>query len=32
MRGFFKCDLCGRVYHKNDNEFYDGITVWGEQL
>ena len=28
MRGFCKCDLCGRVYHKNDNEFYDGITVW----
>ena len=28
MRGFCKCDLCGRVYHKKDNEFYDGITVW----
>ena len=28
MRGFCKCDLCGGVYHKNDNEFYDGITVW----
>ena len=28
MRGYCKCDLCGRVYHKNDNEFYDGITVW----
>lgn len=28
MRGFCKCDLCGCVYHKNDNEFYDGITVW----
>ena len=28
MRGFCKCDLCGSVYHKNDNEFYDGIAVW----
>ena len=28
MIGFCKCDLCGRVYHKKDNEFYDGITVW----
>lgn len=28
MRGFCKCDLCGVVYHKKDNEFYDGITVW----
>ena len=28
MRGFCKCDLCGSVYHKKDNEFYDGITVW----
>ena len=28
MRGFCKCDLCGGVYHKDDNEFYDGITVW----
>ena len=28
MRGFCKCDLCGGVYHKKDNEFYDGITVW----
>ncbi len=30
MRGFCKCDLCGWVYHKDDNEFYDGITVWWE--
>ena len=28
MRGYCKCDLCGKVYHKKDNEFYDGITVW----
>ena len=28
MRGYCKCDLCGCVYHKKDNEFYDGIAVW----
>ena len=28
MRGYCKCDLCGGVYHKKDNKFYDGITVW----
>ena len=28
MRGFCKCDLCGGVYHKDDNAVYDGITVW----
>ena len=28
MRGFCKCDLCGGVYRKDDNEIYDGITVW----
>ncbi len=28
MRGFCKCDLCGAVYNKKDNKFYDGITVW----
>lgn len=28
MRGFCKCDLCGSVYQENDNEMYDGITVW----
>lgn len=28
MRGYCKCDLCGRVYHKKDNKFDDGITVW----
>ena len=32
MRGFCKCDLCGGVYHKDDNEFYDGITVWRNNL
>ena len=32
MRGYCKCDLCGGVYHKKDNEFYDGITVWRNNL
>ena len=27
MRGYCKCDLCGVVYHKKDNKFYNGITV-----
>ena len=28
MRGFCKCDLCGRFYNSKDNEQYDGITMW----
>ena len=28
MRGFCKCDLCGCVYHEDENKIYDGITVW----
>ena len=28
MRGYCKCDLCGRFYKSNDNEQYDGITMW----
>ena len=28
MRGYCKCDLCGSVYHEDENEMYDGITVW----
>ena len=28
MRGYCKCDLCGGIYHKEDNKFDDGITVW----
>lgn len=28
MRGYCKCDLCGNIYHKDDNKTYDGITVW----
>lgn len=28
MRGYCKCDLCGNIYHKDDNKMYDGITVW----
>ena len=28
MRGYCKCDLCRRFYNSNDNEQYDGITMW----
>lgn len=28
MRGYCKCDLCGRTYHEDENQMYDGITVW----
>ena len=28
MRGYCKCDLCGSVYHEDENKIYDGITVW----
>lgn len=28
MRGYCKCDLCGRVYNEKENDTYDGITVW----
>ena len=28
MRGYCKCDLCGCVYHEDENKIYDGITVW----
>lgn len=28
MRGYCKCDLCGGVYHEDENKMYDGITVW----
>lgn len=28
MRGYCKCDLCGSVYHKDENKNYDGIMVW----
>ena len=28
MRGYCKCDLCGRVYNETENAAYDGITVW----
>ena len=28
MRGYYKCDLCGSVYHEDENKIYDGITVW----
>lgn len=28
MIGFCKCDICGKVYHKDENKNYDGIMVW----
>ena len=28
MRGYCKCDLCGSVYHEDENKMYGGITVW----
>lgn len=28
MIGFCKCDICGNVYHKDENKNYDGIMVW----
>lgn len=28
MRGYCKCDLCGGMYHEDENKIYDGITVW----
>ena len=28
MRGYCKCDLCGKSYHEDENKMYDGITVW----
>ena len=28
MTGFCKCDICGGVYHKDDNKNYDGLMVW----
>ena len=28
MRGYCKCDLCGKQYHEDENKMYDGITVW----
>lgn len=30
MRGYCKCDLCGRVYNETENAAYDGITVWNK--
>lgn len=28
MVGFCKCDICGKVYHKDENKNYDGLMVW----
>lgn len=24
MRGYCKCDLCGKTYHEDENKMYDG--------
>lgn len=28
MIGFCKCDICGKVYHQDENKNYDGIMIW----
>ena len=28
MIGFCKCDICGKVYHQDENKNYDGLMVW----
>lgn len=28
MIGFCKCDICGKVYHPDENKYYDGLMVW----
>ena len=28
MIGFCKCDICGNVYHKDENKNYDGLMIW----
>lgn len=28
MIGFCKCDICGKVYHQDENKNYDGIIIW----
>lgn len=28
MIGFCKCDICGDVYHRDENKNYDGLMVW----
>lgn len=28
MRGFVKCDICGRFYRADENERYDGLSVF----
>lgn len=27
MIGFCKCDICGKVYHQDENKNYDGKTM-----
>lgn len=27
MIGFCKCDICGKVYHQDENKNYDGIMI-----
>lgn len=28
MIGFCKCDICGSMYHQDENKNYDGLMVW----
>lgn len=28
MRGYVKCDICGKFYTGDDNERYDGLAVF----
>ena len=28
MIGFCKCDICGKVYHRDENKNYDGLMIW----
>lgn len=28
MIGFCKCDICGSMYHRDENKNYDGLMVW----
>lgn len=27
MIGFCKCDICGKVYHQDENKNYDGTMM-----
>ena len=28
MKGYIKCDICGKFYLESDNERYDGLAVF----